>query len=111
MPKVKSSKKLHEVIKESIERRTLVVAIASFVVAVAATGAAFWSSWEAHKTRVNEERPILKTIYIPDNLAPAQFVRIQITNIGKSAAKDIRVRCASTIDDPNLKLQWDNRSE
>ena len=46
-------------IKKSVEKATLMVTIASTVVAVATAGAAFWSGYEARNTRLDNERPFL----------------------------------------------------
>lgn len=46
-------------IKERIDRATLVVGVASTFVAVVAAAAALWTGYEAHKTRIDDERPFV----------------------------------------------------
>jgi len=94
-------------VREDFGRSTLFVTIASVIVAVVATGAAFWSSWEAHKTRVNDERPLLVASPPDDPPPPAPFIKIRIKNFGKSSAKNIRVSCKSAIDAPDSPAIWD----
>jgi hypothetical protein len=81
--------------KSLLEKRTLQVTIASTVVAIVAMFAAFWSVWEAHWTRVEDDRPVL-TAGPPDpqpELSP--YLPIIIKNFGKSTATQIKVsfRC------------------
>jgi hypothetical protein len=77
------------------------------LVAVFATGAAFWSSWEAHKTRVNAEHPLLTALPFQDQSVAYPFFRIKINNFGKAFAKTIRLSCKSGIDALDSKVTWD----
>jgi hypothetical protein len=91
-------------IKERIDRAMLSVTRTSVIVAVLAAGAAFWSVWEAHETRADDERPFIN----PEPsvaIANSSFIRIQLKNNGKSAAKNLKVTCINTIED-GKEQQW-----
>jgi hypothetical protein len=107
----KASRKSHSTIRKEIERATLWVTIASTFVAVAAAGAAFWSSWEAHESRINDERPFPTPE--PVQLKPGEqstatppFIKINVQNNGKSSAKKILITCKSEIETAESHVTW-----
>jgi hypothetical protein len=90
----------------ALERQNLLVTIASTVVAVAAAVAAFWSSYEAHKARIDDERPTL-IANIVSRLTPTYpFKRIEVENIGKSPAMKIQVYCKTMFESDNGESTW-----
>jgi hypothetical protein len=91
--------------KKSIEDATLRVTIASTFIAVIATAAAIWSGYEAHQTRIDDERPFI-TPATAEQLPPSPFRRIQINNNGKSAAKNVHAICVSGVETPGSQVQW-----
>lgn len=99
----------HASIKQSIDKSTLRVTIASTFVAVVSAAAAFWSGYEAHKTRVDDSRPLLTTAPA-ERLAGSPFVRIQITEIGKSTAKNVRASCKAAIESNSVATKWDSKA-
>src|ERR1700691_621194 len=107
----KAPRKSHSKIKKEIERATLWVTIASTFVALAAAGAAFWSGWEAHESRINDERPFLTPE--PVQLKPREqstatppFIKIDVRYNGKSVAKKILITCKSEIDTAESHVTW-----
>ena len=92
--------------KNVLERENLFVTVASTVVAVAAAVAAYWSSYEAHKARVDDERPTLIAEPI-DRVTPTYpYKRIKIKNIGKSSATNIQVICKSVFESGSAATAW-----
>jgi hypothetical protein len=94
----------HQSVKQRIDRATLGITVASTVVAVIAAIAALWSGYEAHETRIAEERPFLAVdvtlpsaedkLWIPVRGSPA-FFRTKISAFGKSPARNVEVTCES----------------
>jgi hypothetical protein len=95
----------HSSIKKSIDSANLRVTIASTFVAVVAAAAAIWSGYEAHQTRIDDERPFI-TPGPAEQLHPSPFVRIQIMNNGKSAAKKVHAICVNAVETPGSEVQW-----
>lgn len=90
-------------LKERLDQAGFRVTLASTVVAVVAAIAALWSGYEAHKTRVQDERPFLAVDVVPpgkdDVVIPVtplnSNARTHVVAFGKTPAKDIHVTCAS----------------
>jgi hypothetical protein len=100
--------------KEHNDKLMFRVTLASTVVAVIAAIAALWSGYEAHQTRVSDERPFLAvdfkqddsgTSSNPDSLFPA--FQMSLVAFGKTPAKQVQVRCEMQIDNEK-KMVWDN---
>lgn len=115
-----------KVIREQRERArqrrmnllTIYVTITSTVIALAAAAAAFWSGYEAHKTRIEDERPFLAVeittlasdapsflVYNGDE-SPDGPILTTILASGKSAARNVRVTCATLLRDQRYKVLW-----
>lgn len=59
MQRIQAARELAE--KKRNERITIIVGLVGLIIAVAAAGAAFWSGYEAHQTRIEDERPYIRT--------------------------------------------------
>jgi hypothetical protein len=87
------------VLKESLDRATLRVTLASTAVAVLAAAAAFWSSYEAHEARMDDERPFINIDFnFPGNGIVPSILDNHILAEGKSPARNIRVMCLTAVD-------------
>lgn len=90
-----------------MDKATLKVTIASTIVAVAAAGAAFWSSYEARMTRLDSERPFLgvdpQNRDGAKNPIPWPGTPDRIGASDRSAALNVRVRCTAAIK----PARWD----
>jgi hypothetical protein len=90
--------------KQHIDRLTFRVTLASTIIALLAALAAFWSGYEAHQARIDDERPFLAVdvtlptaddkIWIPVFGSP-KFIRTKITAFGKTPARNVDVTCES----------------
>jgi hypothetical protein len=92
-------------LRKTIDRASLFVSVASTFVAVIAAAAAVWSVYEAHKTRVNDERPFVLVTPAPDPGAPPP-IRLLLTETGKSPARRLRVSCETLMDTAEAKATW-----
>ena len=94
--------RLHARVKEKLDRAIFHVTLASSFVAVVAALAALWSGYEAHKTRVDDERPFLAVDVAPpgskEAVVPGTFLsptlRTHVVAFGKSPSRKIIVTCA-----------------
>jgi hypothetical protein len=99
--------------KEHNDKSTLRVTLGGTAVAVIAALAALWSGYEAHKTRIEDERPFraidFKLIEGPPR-APLPFETppfdISIVAFGKTPAENVSLRCSfdNSVDEP---IKWD----
>jgi hypothetical protein len=92
--------------KSLLEKQTLRVAIASTIVAVAAAGAAIWSSIEAHQARVEDGRPMLTANPPQPQPDATPFMPIAISNVGKSTAKNVRISYKCALETNNATNFW-----
>jgi len=106
---------LRRSLKRHLDTLTLRVTIASTIIALLAAVAAFWSGYEAHKARVDDERPFLDvdvTALSPDDpikiAAPLRwrFYRSKIVASGKSPAINVRLTCAAVSYSPSVEPNW-----
>ena len=106
-------------IKKRNERITVVSTVLGVVVGLAAAGAAFWAGYEAHKTRVEDERPYVMTgfggmddeTFITGRTAigkrPAPHVTLSV--FGKSPAVNIEMYAHCSVDnseEPTPTFDW-----
>jgi hypothetical protein len=94
--------------KQHTDRITLRVTLASTIIALLAAGAAFWSGYEAHKARVDDERPFLAVDIAPSSEHPSREGRPVTTTLaafGKSPARNITVNCI-TFSSYDIDVQW-----
>jgi hypothetical protein len=76
-------------------RRTLFITTASVVVAVVAALAALWSGYEAHRTRIDDERPYISAVPSKD---PNQInFAVVLQASGRSPALNVRLACLATV--------------
>lgn len=91
-----------------MDNATLKVTVASTIVAVAAAGAAFWSGYEARRSRLDSERPFLniepQNHDNANNPLPGPLTPDRIYAIDRSAARSVRVRCAATTEPAHWNL-------
>jgi hypothetical protein len=93
------------------------ITLASTAVAVMAAIGALWSGYEAHQTRIHDERPFVAvdaTIDIPAAMtfsSKAQMnpgdimpLQTQVTAFGKSPSVRIHIVCATVVDNP--EIEW-----
>jgi len=103
--------------KEQNDRAMLRITLASTFVAVVAALAALWSGYEAHQTRIEDERPFVAIDASPEipgamkfagneQLAPGEIMPLQtqVTAFGKTPSEHIHVMCAVVADNP--KIEW-----
>lgn len=103
--------------KEHNDKLTFRVTLASTIIAVIAALAALWAGYEAHQTRVEDERPFIAVDATPDipqalkfhsneNMIAGQMIPLQtlVTAFGKSPSEQIHVTCATVADNPGT--QW-----
>jgi hypothetical protein len=103
----------HKAGKESLDRAALYVTIASTLIAVFAATAAFWSGWEAHKARVDDERPFVAvdlqpwpgelSVPIEDR---AYASAPHLVAFGKSPARHLSVTCGMVSYNPTARITW-----
>jgi len=82
------------------------VTIASTFVALAAAAAAFWSGYEAHKTRVDDQRAFLSIDILPwgpDDKVIQPIADVRVLSTGKSAANNVSINCSTSLD---LNMPW-----
>ena len=93
-------------LKESIDKATFRVTLASTVVAVLAAAAAFWSGYEAHEARMDDERPFINVDFkFPGKDIVPTVLDNHLLAEGKSPARNIRVMCLPAIDTAS-PLMW-----
>lgn len=99
--------KAHQSVKQRIDSATLRVTVASTFVAVLAAIAALWSGYEAHETRIADERPFLAvdTTYVGTSPYYDNF-QSKIVAFGKSPARRISVICDFVADDEAEHALW-----
>jgi hypothetical protein len=97
-------------------RVTLFGALITALVTLIAGGAGFWAAWEAHETRINDERPFVAVDAVQMMPAALTFEALKLKNgdplpvtttlvdAGKSAAIHIEVQCIVRQD--FINLQW-----
>jgi hypothetical protein len=97
------------------DRVMLRITFASTAVAVMAAIGALWSGYEAHQTRIEDERPFVAvdaSPYIPramnfanEQMNPGDIMPLQtlVTAFGKSPSKHIHVVCATVADNPGIE--------
>jgi len=102
--------------KKRNERIMLMTTIAGVAISIAAAGAALWTGYEAHETRMNDERPFVAVDasteipqamqfasnqqFSPGELLPLQTV---VTAFGKSPSERIHITCAIVADNPGVE--------
>lgn len=102
--------------REHADRLIFHVTLASTIITLLATAAAFWAAYEAHKARIDDERPFLAVDILPssrqksglfDPLRSGAAVTTTIVAFGRSPARNLRVNCVtfSTIGDTSLKWE------
>lgn len=96
--------------KEQIDRSMLVVTVASTIVAVVAAAAAVWTGYEAHKTRVADERPFVAvdiSVKNPEPNAKSVYglTTANLVAFGKSPAFKLNISC-EIIPDPSERDVW-----
>jgi hypothetical protein len=98
--------------KEHNDKSMLRVTLASTAVAVIAALATLWSGYEAHKTRIEDERPFLAIDFKPIEGPPRTPLPSEsppfdtlIVAFGKSPAKKVSLRCA--FDKSGDPIRWD----
>jgi hypothetical protein len=105
-----SMRKRHEQqYKQHLDSLTFRVTLASTVVAVLAALAALWSGYEAHKTRIDDERPFIAVDVVPVSETPSELGPPAINTIsafGKTPARNIKVSCISYPDPLESRIQW-----
>jgi hypothetical protein len=108
------------------DKAMLRITIASTLVAVIAAFGALWTGYEAHQTRIHDERPFVAIDASPDipeamkfaneQMNPGDIMPLQtlVTAFGKSPSERIHVACAVVADNPGVKWnptkdygQWD----
>jgi hypothetical protein len=94
--------------KKRNERLLVIVGIASAIIALAAAGAAWWTGYEAHLTRVEDERPYLRVRFSGVENMQVHTIKseshnldepvIEISAFGKTPATGVIVnaQCLST---------------
>jgi hypothetical protein len=83
-------------LKERIDRAMRTTTLASTLVAVIAALAALWSGYEAHKTRIHDERPFIGVDIAPrrpGEAADPWLVHTTVTAYGKLPSMNVRVWC------------------
>jgi len=97
-------------IKESVDKATLRVTIASTLVAVLAAAAALWSGYEAHKARVDDERPFLAVDVKPkppeEFIPAAPTLHTEIVAYGKSPARKLQINCVTFLHNSSEDVPW-----
>jgi hypothetical protein len=102
--------------KKQSDQAMFLVTLASTLVAVFAAIAAFWSVYEAHQTRITDERPFLAVDFTQDNAKTSEQgeaglfppFHMSLVAFGKTPAKRVMVRCEMQIDDKKTMV-WDDK--
>src|ERR1039458_7467469 len=102
--------------REHYDRVMLRITITSTLVAVIAALGALWTGYEAHQTRVHDERPFVAVDATPDIPAAMNFsskeqmnpgdimpLQTQVNAFGKSPSEHIHVVCATIADKPGIE--------
>jgi hypothetical protein len=115
-PPASALKTIREAQERARQRRmnmiTLYVTVASTLIALAAAGAAFWSGYEAHKARIEDERPFISIDIIqPDDKQPQAhevpfFLETRSHDIGKTPARYLRATCFTGMDSATAPVRW-----
>jgi hypothetical protein len=94
-------------------RTNLTITLVSTFVAIMAAGAAFWSGYEAHKTRLDDERPFVAVDTSPDTdnvKMPLRdrnhFLPMRVSSFGKTPARNVRLVCVLTEDNDATPILW-----
>jgi hypothetical protein len=99
-----------QALKESLDRATLRVTIASTFVAVVAALAAIWSGYEARQTRLDSERPFVFVDPLNRGADGSSIrngtMRTQIRAFDKSAARNVLVTCLMFVDGSQSRTTW-----
>jgi hypothetical protein len=85
------------------------VTFASTIIALLAAAAAFWSGYEAHKARVDDERPFLAFDLVPwgpNDKIISPILDAHVTAFGKSPARDIYLACATIHENDLMNVAW-----
>jgi hypothetical protein len=91
-----------------MDRAMFRVTFASTFVAVLATAAAFWAAYEAHKARVDDERPFIAVDTTPGQSPDSYYFETKIVAFGKSPARRVSITCDFVSDDEswNMTVPW-----
>jgi hypothetical protein len=90
-------------IKERNERITLVATVLGVAISLCAAGAALWASYEAHATRIEDERPFIGAELAPPD-APADEINKAaiIRSFGKTPALKVSTVCLLSPTEGNV---------
>lgn len=87
-------------ITTTIDRISLRVTIASTVVAVIAAIAGVWTGYEAHQTRIEDERPFIAVDFTPDPttaqmdlIDQLHFFDTHLVSTGRTPARKVQFTC------------------
>ena len=94
-------------IKKRNERITLVATVLGVVISLCAAGAAFWSSYEAHETRIEDERPFIGAELAPPDASAEQINKTAIIkSFGKTPALKVRTVCLLSPTEENVHWKY-----
>jgi hypothetical protein len=89
--------------KRRNERITVVATVSGVVISLCAAGAAIWSSYEAHRTRIEDERPFVAAELAPQDAPPDQIEKVAIIkSFGRTPALKVSTVCLLSPTEDNV---------
>jgi hypothetical protein len=96
--------------KQHLDKITFRITVASTVIALLAAGAAFWSGWEAHKARVDDERPFVNVTPLNvdgDDQPLRTIIDARVAALAsRSPARNVLLTCITAVDTPQAPVLW-----
>jgi len=111
------AKREEQIQKAHNDRIALIVTLTSTMVAIVAAFAAVWSGYEAHVTRIEDERPFI-AVDITDSVESSQPsitdffpAHARIVGFGKTPAENLVATCAIVPRSRETKISWSPKNQ